>query len=556
MISIRLRLAVRYPVAFGWVLLAGAGAASAMVAPNPAATIHVDAAANRRAINPLIYGVAGATRAELLELNAPLHRLGGNHTSRYNWQLNAHNRGSDWYFESVGEASAVAGESGDTFVASARAAGAQPMLTVPMIEWVARLGPNRARLASFSIAKYGPQAGKDAQWFPDAGNGMKASGGPLTGNDRNDASVKTTAQFQQDWVRHLVARWGGAADGGPRYYLMDNEPSLWYSTHRDVHPAGPTMDEVKSRFIEYATAVKTADPGALVVGPEEWGWAGYLYSGYDQQWANLNGWGGALPDRSARGGWDYLPWLLDQLRQAGSAAGKRMLDVFSVHYYPQGGEYSTAISTSMQLRRNRSTRSLWDPNYVDESWIGNRVQLIPRLRRWVDAYYVAGTPIAITEYNWGAEAHISGALAQADIFGIFGREGLDLGARWTTPDPVTPTFKAMKMYRNYDGHQSTFGDVSVAAAGPNPDEVAAFAAERTSDGALTVMVINKYLSGTTPVTLNLANFTAAGSAQRWQLTSANAIVRLEDLAVGGGSASDVLPAQSVTLYVFSTAGPN
>ena len=129
-------------------------------------------------------------------------------------------------------------------------------------------------------------------------------------------------------------------------------------------------------------------------------------------------------------------------------------------------------------------------------------------------------------------------------------------ARWTTPDPVTPTFKAMKMYRNYNGHQSTFGDVSVAAAGPNPDEVAAFAAERTSDGALTVMVINKYLSGTTPVTLNLANFTAAGSAQRWQLTSANAIVRLEDLAVGGGSASDVLPAQSVTLYVFSTAGPN
>ena len=86
----------------------------------------------------------------------------------------------------------------------------------------------------------------------------------------------------------------------------------------------------------------------------------------------------------------------------------------------------------MQLRRNRSTRSLWDPNYVDETWINDRVQLIPRLKNWVDTYY-PGTTIGITEYNWGAENHINGATAQADIFGIFGREGLDMAARWTTP---------------------------------------------------------------------------------------------------------------------------
>ena len=28
---------------------------------------------------------------------------------------------------------------------------------------------------------------------------------------------------------------------------------------------------------------------------------------------------------------------------------------------------------------------------------------------------------------------MNGALAQADIFGIFGREGLDLATRWKTP---------------------------------------------------------------------------------------------------------------------------
>ena len=79
----------------------------------------------------------------------------------------------------------------------------------------------------------------------------------------------------------------------------------------------------------------------------------------------------------------------------------------------------------------------------------------------MNTYYYAGTPIGITEYNWGAEGHINGATTQADIYGIFGREGLDFAARWTTPDTATPTYKAMKMYRNYDGNRSTFGDTSV-----------------------------------------------------------------------------------------------
>ncbi len=33
-------------------------------------------------------------------------------------------------------------------------------------------------------------------------------------------------------------------------------------------------------------------------------------------------------------------------------------------------------------------------------------------------------------------------------------------------DASTPTYKAMKMYRNYDGNKSTFGDTSVAAPRP------------------------------------------------------------------------------------------
>jgi len=70
---------------------------------------------------------------------------------------------------------------------------------------------------------------------------------------------------------------------------------------------------------------------------------------------------------------------------------------------------------------------------VDQTWINDTVKLIPRLRGWADTYYFPGTPIAITEYNWGAESHINGATTQADIYGIFGRENLDMATRWTTP---------------------------------------------------------------------------------------------------------------------------
>jgi len=537
-------------------IVAAAAAAAVIVicnqitgtAQNPTVAITIDPTTNRHTIDPNVYGVAHATTAQLNDLNTPLNRNGGNNTTRYNWQLNADNRGNDWYYESIADSSATAGERGDTFIANAKSANAKAMLTIPTIEWVAKVGTGRTKLAGFSIAKYGAQTGNDWQWFADAGNGVRASDGQfVTGNDPNDANVPSNSTFQQGWVQHLISRWGTNASGGLRYYILDNEPSLWHSTHRDVRPTGATMDEIKSRMVDFATKIKTVDATALVVGPEEWGWSGYFYSGYDQQYGAAHGWG-SLPDRNNHGGADYLTWLLGQLRQSSTTAGQRLLDVFTVHYYPQGGEFSDDVSSAMQLRRNRSTRSLWDPSYTDETWINDRVQLIPRLKNWVTAGY-PGTLVGITEYNWGAENHINGATAQADVFGIFGREGLTMGARWATPDASTPTYKAMKMYRNYDGNKSAFGETSVAASTPNPDAVSAFAAVRSADGALTVMVINKQLSTSPAATINLSAFAHRGIAQAWQLTSANTITRLSDVSLSGTSFVSTLPAQSITLFV-------
>lgn len=229
-------------------------------AQNPAATITVNATANRRPIDPRIYGVAHANNATLGELNAPLNRMGGNNTSRYNWKQNADNRGNDWFFQSIGDDSPVPGERGDSFYTTTRAAnvGAASMITIPMVGYVANLGPNRNKTASFLVSRYGAQQTTD-YWWSDSGNGLRADGSFVTGNDPLDASIPVDSIFQQDWVRHLVGRWGKAATGGVKYYIYDNEPGIWHSTHRDVKPTGATMEEIRDKIIDYGTKIREVD---------------------------------------------------------------------------------------------------------------------------------------------------------------------------------------------------------------------------------------------------------------------------------------------------------
>jgi hypothetical protein len=518
-------------------------------ATNAPVTVAVDVRANRHNISPLIYGVAFASSNQLADLNAPVNRSGGNSETRYNWQLNAHNHAADYYFESLRDSSTTPGASADDFVANSRNGGAAAMITIPMIGWAPKLGSTGdGRLGSYSIAKYGPQTGNDAQWFPDAGNGISVTNNtPITWNDPNDANVPVNSAFQKNYVQHLKTTWGASTNGGVKFYLMDNEHTLWQSTHQDVHPVGPTMQEIRDKIFDYATMVRTNDPNALICAPEEWGWPGYFNSGYDIQ--NSGG-----HDRATNGGMDYMPWLLSQIHQHDTNTGVRLLDYFTLHCYPQEGSVgSSAVDAATALLRNQSTRQFWDTNYVDPSWINNVIMLIPRMKNWVAMNY-PGTKIGITEYNWGADADMNGATAQADLLGIFGREGLDLATRWVVPDAGTPTYNAFKMYRNYDGQKSTFGDLGGTATVPNPDSLVAFTAVRTRDNALTVMAINKDLLNFTPATFAITNYPAATNAQVWQLRS-NILSRLADISLRGNLLSNTLPAESVTLFVVPAAAP-
>ena len=528
----------------------------------PELTLSVDAAADRAPISEFIYGInlvstdGSGDAAFYDELDLPVRRWGGNSTSRYNYQNDISNHAMDWFYENIKESSATnlpADSGANRFIELNRSVGAQSFLVMPMTGYIAK---NNALACGFNKTLYGAQQAYDV-WRPDCGNGIATNGNPITGNNPLDTSLAIGPAYVTTWVSYLVSRYGTAAQGGVRFYNTDNEPDLWFETHRDVAPIGLTYDQFRDRITAYGAAIKAGDPTAQVLGPSTGIWSYYFESPYDGQredWATPD-------DRIAHGGVYLTPWLLQQLQAYEQANGQRILDALDLHYYPQAGvALVEAGDAGRQALRLRSTRSLWDPTYVDESWIAQSgpddgiVQLIPRMRAWVSSNY-PGTKLAIGEYNWGGLEHINGALAQADVLGIFGREGLYLATLWDPPASNEPGAFAFRVYRNYDGNGGKFGDIHIRANSTDQARLAIYAAHRQSDQALTLVIINKTGEELNSA-LNLVNFNPAANALVYRYSTANlsAIVRQPDLPVAATGFSLAYPANSITLIVLPAEG--
>ena len=514
--------------------------------------LSLDAASGQHAISADIYGMSFADEQLAAELRLPVRRRGGNSTSRYNWQNDTYNTGSDWFYENIPENNPNPlvlpdGSAADRFVEQDRRTGARSIMTIPLIGWVAKQRKeSHPHDCGFKVSVYGPQDWVDP-WDTDCGNGLH-NGANIAGNSPGDTSVAITSGFVSDWISHLIRRYGTASNGGVAFYNLDNEPMLWNSTHRDVHPQPTSYDELRDRTWQYAPAIKAADPTAKTLGPVSWGWCAYFYSAKD---------GCSIgADYQAHGNTPFVPWYLQQMHTYEQQHNLRILDYLDLHYYPQGnGIFSGAAgSATTKALRLRSTRALWDANYTDESWINDKVYLIPRMREWVSANYPE-TKLAITEYSWGALESINGALAQADVLGIFGREGLDLATLWGPPTSTQPGAHAFRIFRNYDGAGHGFGETGIQAASSDQDSLAVYASRRTSDSALTVVVINKVAKNLIS-SISLAGITPTPTAAVYRYSSANlaAIEHLADQTVSGSGFSATFPADSITLLVIAPQG--
>src|SRR5581483_465111 len=424
------------------------------------------------------------------------------------------------------------------FVSGNQTLGAKTMGTIPVLGWVAK----DTTSCSYPASTYPNQQSVDASrgcgngLYANGVNGCANSGGcNVTGASAGATSVAAGPSWAGTWVTSLVNTFGTAANGGVSIYDLDNEPSWWDAVHRDVHPVAATYDEVTNNGIATALAIKNADATAAVSGPVVDYWWDYFYSKKDIE----SGWSSGNPcyqpwsnpiDRKAHSGVPFIEYYLQQFKAAETTNGKRLLDYLDLHTYfaayynNKSVGFVTAGDTAEQEARINSTRVFWDSTYTDPNYPQPNYttdsnytlncnlplqapQLIRMMKNWVTADY-PGTKTAITEYNWGGQESINGALAQADILGIFGREGLDIGTLWGPPDPTSqiPGLMAFEIYRNYDGKNAAFGDTALSSTSADQSKLSVYGALRSSDGAITLTVINKTYGDLT-ATVSLPNST-------------------------------------------------
>jgi Glycoside hydrolase family 44 len=604
------------------------GSITVVLSQPPTATgpaLLVDAGNQTHAISPFIYGINGylLDSATTTAAHPGLVRWGGDGSSRYNYKTNISNSASDYYFENFNQSSFT------DLIASNSAADAATMGTAPVLGWVSN---STANACSFPSTSFPGQTSYDSHGcgsgiYPAGTNGCTSAGGCTIAGSTTIAATTSISQPPPDitspttpapgsvtttwanstwtggWVNSILTAYGPAnpASGkgqGAAVWDLDNEPTWWDAVHRDVHPAPFTYDEATNGGIGTALAIKTADPTALVSGPVIDYWWAYFYSKKDiesgwssgpcyQPWSNPS-------DRVAHGGVPMIEYYLQQFNRYSQNYGIRLLDYVDIHGYFAGSYqgssvgFTTAGDTAEQQVRMNSTRVLWDPTYTDPNYPqpnyttdpnytascsppAQAPQLIRMMQSWVARDY-PGTKTGIDEYNFGGLESINGAVTQADVLGIFGREGLGLGALWPTGtngqmDSITqiPANMAFAIYRNYDGNKSTFGDMALASTSTNSTnadgegQLAVYGARRASDSALTVVVVNKTY-GDLNSTLSLANFTSSSSTAKAYLYSnanLNAIVTQPDVTVtppsGSGTTSTIaakFPAQSITLFVI------
>jgi mannan endo-1,4-beta-mannosidase len=259
----------------------------------------------------------------------------------------------------------------------------------------------------------------------------------------------------------------------------------------------------------------------------------------------------------------YIDFFLASMKELEQKNGKRLVHSLDLHWYPEmrGTQRITENDSSHKTiaARLEAPRSFWDPTFKEPSWIGDKlgkpIRLFPWLKEVIAKRY-PGTQLAMTEYNFGTGGHVSGGLAQVDVLGIFGREGLVIANYWGNGAGVgeLPEYiqSAFKLYRNYDGKGGKFGDTAVEATSADLTKGVVYAATDSKTKQLTVVVINKDLTNNTLAKVKLGQNYKAARGYQFDATS-SAVRALPRVELKGTQIEQRVPRLSATIFVLDPA---
>ncbi len=484
-------------------------------------------------ISPFIYGANNHEGIGFGEIPHTYGRAGGNRWTAYNWETNASNAGSDWYYWN------------DGYISDSDEAAK------PLIDTIRQLfSHNASALITVPIAGY-VSADKNQTNVFDTPNHLQVrffenrafKNAPLSLNpDKSDDIV-----YQDEFVNFIRHNFPEAGKTPARqiFFDLDNEPGLWSSTHEEIHPDPVSYDELTDKNIEYGRAVKSIMPDAKVFGFVAYGFNAYI---------DLQG----APDSETYG--DFINYYLSRMAQAEKKYGFRIVDVLDLHWYSEARGNGQRVSSENNTQavaeaRMQAPRSLWDPGYTEDSWItryyyNSPIRLIPRIKEKIDSNY-PGTGLAFSEYYYGGGDHISGGIAQADFLGIIGREGVFAASLWPGYDSEQTYIKAaFRMYLDYDGSGSSFGDLSIRAATEDNELSSVYASlDSVNPDRMVIIAINKssaIINGKFSLKICGENFK---NAEIYQLNQSSAEIQtLGPESINGNSFSCGLCPYSVTVF--------
>ncbi len=495
----------------------------------------------RQSISPLIYSTNGQSfdRPE----NITGRRLGGNRLTSYNWEDNFSNGGADYINDNDNYMPYALNIPGPDYLTpnivlsafhdTSLSMNCNSLITLPMCGYVSRDG-NGVVTTSPPSPRWRQvinRKGSAFSFIPDTADGFI---------------------YVDECMNNLITQFGNSSTlRGIKNYEMDNEWSIWNTSQPLLHPAQPTIAEAISRSIGLASTIKTMDNTSLVYGPVDYGYNSYLNFQNAPDWSSFSSYSNFT--------YAYLAYM----KHASDSIGFRLLDVYDVHYYSsaQGSDSSNNLEdvdggnndVGVATARMESTRTLWDSSYTENSWIGqyfSPVAYIPAIQHGINLYN-PGTKIAFTEFGFGGENHISGGIALADMLGIAGRFGVYWTSVW---GPVSQYWgSAYKIFRNYDGNKSTFGDMHVYSNTNDWRTSSVYSALQSNDTTMmNIIVMNKDYDSTLNANFNISANTTFNKAKIYAFTKTDTLIHyIGSTVITSNHFTYTVPTLSVYHFVLS-----
>jgi mannan endo-1,4-beta-mannosidase len=434
-------------------------------------------------ISPFIFGSCNGGYDQ-----ATIRRQGGNRMTGYNWENNASNAGADYFHQSDDYLCWISGFTTSQcnepakftrfFHETALANNAQSAITIPMAGFVAK-DKNGTTVST-------AEAAPSNRW--NAIVNVKGSSFTLNPNQSDNVV------YTDEYLNYLISTYGNSnSSTGIKNYILDNEPGIWNGTHPRIFSGVNNIANFMSKSIALAQTIKNMDVNAKVFGPECYGFNEYFNF---QDAVDWNSFSGAYST--------FLSKYLNDMKNQSLIDGHRLLDVLSVHWYPQNDQYpifSSVTNTETIEARMQNPRMLWDSTFTTNSWIyqyfPSYLPIIPYLKTQINQYY-PGTKFGITEYDYGADDNFSGGIAEAEALMAFIKTNTEYATKWNQFSGFS--LKAIELFRQVP---FPFASTSVTANSTNLDKSTVVASiNGTSDEELHIIVTNKDL--TTAIEANFA----------------------------------------------------